>query len=818
MMAHPVHIAAACLCLLQAASASESDVNVPLQWHAPPPSAQPAEAQVFRWIIQDGARPADLAEWPTVTPDAEGWVSSTGSPTAVVAATVHLDQPRIMVLDARGHGATYVNGRACPGDLYATGYLHLPVAMQAGDNTLLFRADRGRVKAQLTIPPAEAFFIAGDATMPDGVAGQVLDAWLALPVVNATSSSVKHLAIRLHGPGMKTTETAVGMLPPLGVGKVPVALMSAGPMSADGVTLTLELLRKDKAGDAVLHMTTVTLEVVSPTAAHRRTFISAIDDSVQYYAVRPATETPSRRPGLAMTLHGAGVEAIGQLRAYGPKSWLTMIAPTNRRPYGFDWEDWGRLDALEVLQLAAKTYPHDPSRVYLTGHSMGGHGTWYIGMLHADRFAAVAPSAAWVSRGSYMGRAQPEPATPIHRMTQRVAHTGDPLAIITNLGQMGIYMLHGEADESVPVAQTRMMAEALGRFHRDWVYHEEPGVGHWWSNDLGDGGATCVDWPAMFDYCARRVLPEADMVQQVDFTTPSPGVSARCHWATIVQQQRHLEHSRIQLQRWPNRGRFVGTTQNVARLSLDVTSLEGRDAVAISLDGQSLEPVALPRRDGRVHLQRSDDGTWVVAESVDPAQKNPSRHGPIKDALRQRIVLVYGTAGTPEENRWAVERARLDSLMFWYRGNATLAMMSDADFDPAAARDRDVVLYGHARMNRAWAALLPDCPVKPEGDRIAVGDRVVTGDDLACLFVRPRPDSDSACVTVIAATGEPGRRLSHELRWAVPFHRYPDLYIASASAESLSGTPRVAGFFGNDWSVQRGEFAWDTVVPAPQAN
>ena len=47
------------------------------------------------------------------------------------------------------------------------------------------------------------------------------------------------------------------------------------------------------------------------------------------------------------------------------------------------------------------------------------------------------------------------------------------------------------------------------------------------------GGAThCVDWPPMFEFFARTRIPRPAEVRQVDFVTASPGVSARCHWAT----------------------------------------------------------------------------------------------------------------------------------------------------------------------------------------------------------------------------------------------------------------------------------------------
>ena len=100
-------------------------------------------------------------------------------------------------------------------------------------------------------------------------------------------------------------------------------------------------------------------------------------------------------------LYGAGVEAIGQARAYKSKDWGTLVAATNRRPRGFNWEDWGRLDALEVLKLAKEKFKPDPMHIYLTGHSMGGHGTWFLGATYPDKWAAIAPCSGYASLKDY---------------------------------------------------------------------------------------------------------------------------------------------------------------------------------------------------------------------------------------------------------------------------------------------------------------------------------------------------------------------------------------------------------------------------------
>ena len=146
--------------------------------------------------------------------------------------------------------------------------------------------------------------------------------------------------------------------------------------------------------------------------------------------MQPAQPLPGedRRPALFLSLHGAGVQALGQSRSYSRKTWGHVVAPTNRRPFGFDWEDWGRLDAIEVLERAQAALGTDPLRVYLTGHSMGGHGTWHLGATFPDRFAAIGPSAGWISFWSYGGSDRLDEAAPLERMLMRATTASDTIA------------------------------------------------------------------------------------------------------------------------------------------------------------------------------------------------------------------------------------------------------------------------------------------------------------------------------------------------------------------------------------------------------
>jgi poly(3-hydroxybutyrate) depolymerase len=711
----------------------------------------------------------------------------------------------------------YVNGEPRAGDPYRYGYVHLPVLMRAGTNDFLFHVARGRFQARLIPPKAEAAFDVADMTLPDLISGEEVKTWGALLIINSSLQPQTNLEIHATIPGAATAITKVRPLLPLSIRKVGFKLESTALVKEGNLAMDLKLVTKLDNTLQILNSASLTVAVRRPEHTHKQTFLSDIDGSVQYYAVVPprAPEAPERgeetaRPGLVLTLHGAAVEASGQAACYAPKMGVYVVAPTNRRPFGFDWEDWGRWDALEVLELTQKRYHVDPRRVYLTGHSMGGHGTWHIGATFPDRFAAIGPSAGWISMWSYAGARRPDNPDRMAEMLLRAASPSDTLALLRNYSMEGVYVLHGDKDDNVPVAQARTMKQSLFGLHPDFVYHEQAGAGHWWGN-------ACVDWPPMFEFFSRHRLPERKNIHQVEFTTASPGVSARCHWAMIDAQLQQLQPSSVKLRFDPDIRRLTGTTDNVARLAINRSHVNATEPVEVELDGQELGKVAYTKdwRENRTHdkdqllwFQR-EQGKWKLAFRPSAGVKGPHRCGPFKEAFRNRMVYVYGTVGSPEENAWALAKARYDAEVFWYRGNGSVDIVADIGFDASADRDRNVILYGNADSNAAWKALLADNPVQLRRGIVRVGERTVAGEDLGCLFVRPRPGSDQALVGVVTGTGVAGMRVTDRLPYFVSGVGYPDCIVISPSvlARGTKGV-RVAGYFGVDWSVSGGQCEW----------
>jgi len=725
---------------------------------------------------------------------------------------IESDRERPMLLDATRHSLVYVNGVPRTGDPYQYGNTRLPILLQQGANDLLFAAHGGVLRATLQpLPePAQPWLDLHDLTAPDLLVGEPIDTVVGVLVVNPDRTPLSRGAIRATVAGGEATVSPVPPVPPLGIHKVAVRLKGAAPTEpgAIAISLSLEIPVQGKEAVHAVSSRSFELRAVDDATMRRITFVSSIDGSVQYYALQPANPAAdaTTRPGLMLTLHGASVEATNQAAAYRRKPWAHIVAPTNRRPYGFDWEDWGRLDAIEVLELAQRRFDTDPRRQWVTGHSMGGHGAWQLAVQYPDRFAVSGPSAGWIQFPPFLTEA--ESSTPMGSLLMRAALASQTLRLKENLKRLGVYILHGDADDNVSVSNARTMRGELGQFHTDFAYHERPGAGHWW-------GAECVDWPAMMDFMRRRTLAPSAQRSPLTFVTASPAVSPRCDWALIDAQQVAFEPSRIELSRHAESRRVGGTTANVARLMIDLAAagLQADGPITVELDGATIGDIPRPA-DGRLWLERDGNG-WRAAVEPGPELKRHQRMGPFKDAFRNRVLLVHGTIGTAEENERSLRKARFDSETFWYRGNGAMELMPDSAFDPAAHPDRNIVIYGNAETNSAWSKLLGGSPVQVRRGTAQIGSRTLEGEDLCVLLVRPRPDSAVASVAAIAPTGAVGHRLSERLPYFESGVAYPDVTVIGADAldRGIDGI-RAAGFFGNDWSVERGEFIFAPDPPA----
>ncbi len=163
---------------------------------------------------------------------------------------------------------------------------------------------------------------------------------------------------------------------------------------------------------------------------------------LKYRTVLPADYDPQKNYPLILFLHGRGEQGddLAKTQIHGPfKKVAELALPVIIVAPQSPQDEWWQADSLSALvDHLLETLPVDKSRVYLTGLSMGGQGTWLLAMHRPEVFAAIAPVCAFGKPG--------------HAET---------------LKDMPIWMFHGGKDDVIHYRESTEMASALYKVGND---------------------------------------------------------------------------------------------------------------------------------------------------------------------------------------------------------------------------------------------------------------------------------------------------------------------------------------------------------------
>lgn len=157
---------------------------------------------------------------------------------------------------------------------------------------------------------------------------------------------------------------------------------------------------------------------------------------------------------LILFLHGAGERGndINKVKIHGPPKFVAhkkdfpFIVVSPQCPENSWWETFKLLALLDEIQAV---YRVDPDRVYLTGLSMGGFGTWDLSIRAPERFAAIVP----------------------------ICGGGNPI-LVQRIKDIPVWVFHGDKDGAVPVERSDEMVAALKKAGADVKYTRYEGVDH----------------------------------------------------------------------------------------------------------------------------------------------------------------------------------------------------------------------------------------------------------------------------------------------------------------------------------------------------
>jgi predicted peptidase len=178
--------------------------------------------------------------------------------------------------------------------------------------------------------------------------------------------------------------------------------------------------------------------------------------NLPYLLYLPKDYKQHKKLPLVMFLHGAGergdnldlvkIHGIPRLIEAGQEFSFIAVSPQCPKD---SW--WTReLEPLKLLlETTIKTYTVDKNRVYLTGLSMGGFGTFHLAGLYPKYFAAMAP----ICGGGHGSFAE-------------------------NLKDIPTWVFHGDADDVVPIQESQRMVKAIKKAGGQVKLTTYKGIGH----------------------------------------------------------------------------------------------------------------------------------------------------------------------------------------------------------------------------------------------------------------------------------------------------------------------------------------------------
>ena len=197
---------------------------------------------------------------------------------------------------------------------------------------------------------------------------------------------------------------------------------------------------------------------VKPSDSQKK-FSFNITFQMEYLLFLPESyaQSNNQKFPLIFFLHGAGERGsdLDSVKRHGiPKIVETnpdfpFIAVSPQCPEDSWWTS--ELHTINgLIEEVVEKYQVDTSRIYLTGLSMGGFGTWSLASMYPERFAAIAP----------------------------VCGGGEVSQILRSLAEMPIWTFHGQKDDVIPFSRSEEIVTALKKHGSSIKFTIYPEAGH----------------------------------------------------------------------------------------------------------------------------------------------------------------------------------------------------------------------------------------------------------------------------------------------------------------------------------------------------
>jgi pimeloyl-ACP methyl ester carboxylesterase len=467
--------------------------------------------------------------------------------------------------------------------------------------------------------------------------------------------------------------------------------------------------------------------------AHR----SRIDGSVQPYAITfPADygKDPKKLWRLDVVLHGRDgticeTKFLFQHngKAAPPDDDFVRLDIYGRGNNAYRWA--GEVDVFEAMNnfldveesLGRKLI--DPHRRVLRGFSMGGAGTWHLGLRHPGDWCVIGPGAGFTTTHAYV----PSLPKPLPPDQEPLLHIYDAVDYAENAANLPIVAYSGEKDPQKKAADN--IESRLKALKIDTMTHLiAPGLMHQFPADWQKKAeAEYVKYAGPGK--GRADYPER--IRFVTYTLDAPG----CDWLHIEEMDKSYSEARVE---GVNKDGVVSVaTKNVRKLTVEAPPRYS----ALTIDGQKL-PIRGERFEGwTVGGTYVRNGRQWIPADVGGSRKNTWSHGPIDDAFKGPFLCVKGTGQSFGELTRASAEAQLDRFVRewekWMRGR--LVVKADTAVTRDDLKEYNLILFGDPGSNTQIAKVLPKLPLTWDKEQLVLGGQKYDASKYLPMLIYPNP-------------------------------------------------------------------------------
>ncbi|KQS34323.1 alpha/beta hydrolase-fold protein [Dyadobacter sp. Leaf189] len=417
------------------------------------------------------------------------------------------------------------------------------------------------------------------------------------------------------------------------------------------------------------------------------TFSSDADDTDQPYGLYlPPNYDSTKKYPLVVMLHGAGSNhklalrrVFGKSNAEGetdveasrsfPK-WddVDFIVASSYARGTAGYQGVPEQDVYDMLDDVKRRFNVDENRIYLTGLSMGGGGTLWIGLTRPDIWAAIAPVCPAPPEGTF--------------------------DLAPNALNFPIHFFHGDADPVVPVDGTRKWVSHLQEMGVEVSYKEFVDVKH-------DSWVSAYDNEFIFEWfghAERNPFPD-----RVRFVSKLYKYN-KSFWVTFDKiTYGALAEIDANLGK-PNALQI--TTKNLEGFTLNLKNHPKFKPGTVTMDVDGVKLSA--KTDSTISFSKKGTVWTLIPNAVSTAAgKRKGAEGPIFDAFSTRHIYVYGTADNPSPEELAKRLEIANAAANWsqYRGPFLGRIMffprvlSDKEVRPSDLESSNLILFGTKETN-----------------------------------------------------------------------------------------------------------------------